>query len=51
MQAFDIEVAMDDVELKAKMSAVHASGDTAKQLMALDDEVRVLLPSYSDNPI
>lgn len=42
MQAFDIEVAMDDAGLKAKMTAVHTTGESAKQLAALDDEVHGL---------
>ena len=39
MQAFDIEVSMDDAALKARMTSVLTSAH-AKQLAALDDEVR-----------
>lgn len=39
MQAYDIEVAMDDAALKAKMTSIHASNDLHKRLGALDEEV------------
>lgn len=38
LQAFDIEVSIDDAVLKAKMNAVHSPVDT-KRLAALDEEV------------
>jgi hypothetical protein len=46
MQAYDIEIAMDDTALKAKMTAVHAPGDNIKRVAALDEEVRTAIMSF-----
>lgn len=40
LQAYDVEVTMDDIALKARMTAVHAPNDP-KRLAALDDEVGI----------
>ncbi|KAF8588121.1 SWI/SNF complex 60 kDa subunit [Ramaria rubella] len=45
MKAYDIEIAMDDAALKAKMTAVHAPGESAKQLAALDEEIAIAAQS------
>ncbi|KAF8514419.1 SWI/SNF complex 60 kDa subunit [Hysterangium stoloniferum] len=41
MQAFDIEIPMDDAALKARMNSVHSATDSAKQVAALDDEISI----------
>lgn len=40
-QAYDIEIPLDDVILKARMNAVHSAIETIKQITSIDDEVHI----------
>jgi len=49
MQAYDIEIPVDDIALKGKMSTIHsfANGELTKQVAVLDEEVTI--PQYLDH--